>query len=161
MTRELSSRSEYNIKDPYFHSSYQAMKNTRFRPRRLTQLLRKVNIRLPFNQLSVFKSHFVYFFSFKPPPSLHPVFFTHNLRFGLDSEQENGTLICSEPKNGFRLRALVLILGYAAHHQPDIYSMRARLPAPGNHTPTGALPIPPRIRRLKTIGFNWQLLPCK
>ena len=61
-TRELSSRSEYNIKDPYFHSSYQAMKNTRFRPRRLTQLLRKVNIRLPFNQLSVFKSHFVYFF---------------------------------------------------------------------------------------------------
>ena len=107
LTRELSSRSEYNIKDPYFHSSYQAMKNTRFRLRRLTQLLRKVNIRLPFNQLSVFKSHFAYFFSFKPPPSLHPVFFTYNLRFGLDSEQENGTLICSEPKNGFRLRALL------------------------------------------------------
>ena len=45
--------------------------------------------------------------SLKPPPSLHPVFFTYSLRFGLDSEQENGTLIRSEPKNGFRLRALV------------------------------------------------------
>ena len=44
--------------------------------------------------------------SFKSPPHAHPLFFTYNLRFGLDSEQENGTLICSEPKNGFRLRAL-------------------------------------------------------
>ena len=44
--------------------------------------------------------------SFKSPPHAHPLFFTYNLRFGLDSEQENGTLIRSEPKNGFRFRAL-------------------------------------------------------
>ena len=44
--------------------------------------------------------------SFKSPPHAHPLFFMYNLRFGLDSEQENGTLIHSEPKNGFRFRAL-------------------------------------------------------
>ena len=47
--------------------------------------------------------------SFKSPPHAHPLFFTYNLRFGLDSKQENGTLIQSEPKNSFRFRALLSI----------------------------------------------------
>ena len=81
--------------------------------------------------------------SFKSPPHAHPLFFMYNLRFGLDLEQENGTLIRSEPKNGFRLRALDKLHFPSCYH-PLVTEGQVKFPL--------LLPHPPAYGRTRYIS---------